>query len=323
MSGYELLKTRMKYYGITPQKRMDNDKNLSLKNALLSSYQSEVIEISNGGLFRALINPDKLTEDINSKILSIPYRDVCLNYSARQDKYTIIKERIETIDIKEGDVILQKRTNTHWLIFLQYLEESAYFRSQILKCTHGLLINDNYYYIHFRTKPLSEAQWLEKSNIYWNKLNNSALFYITYNEETKDFFKRFKKIKIDDNTWEVQSAMPINNNKVLMVLIKEYFNNSIEEAMVNDMPVFDDLIDPTAPCIIGESVISPYDIKEYEIMNIEEGGKWLISNNKAIIKEVKKTSVIIEIITGKSGNFDLIYKINDKEIVFPITIKSL
>ena len=129
MSGYDLLKNRMAYRGTTPQKRLDRDKDASLKAALISAYQSEVIEIANGGLFRALINPDKLTEDIDCKILSVPYRDVCLNYSSMQDKYTIIKERIEDIDIKEGDVVTWMRTRTHWLVYLQYIEESAYFRS--------------------------------------------------------------------------------------------------------------------------------------------------------------------------------------------------
>ena len=312
----------MEYYGATPQKRMDKDKESTLKAALLSSYQSEVVELSNGSLFRALINPDKLTEDVDSKILSIPYKDVCLNYSARQDKYTIIKERIEDINIKEGDVITWMRTNTHWLVYLQYIEESAYFRSQILKCTHNFLINDNYYHIHFRTKTPKDIQWSQTQGIYWNELNCSALFYITNNQETREFFKRFVKIKINDNTWEVQSATPANNGGVLLVLLKEYFNNSIEDAVAEIPPVFEEIIDMTIPRILGETTISPYDIKEYEIINID-GGEWLISNNKAIIKEVKTSSVIIEVITGRSNNFNLIYKTNDKEIVLPITIKSL
>lgn len=322
MSGYDLLKTRMEYYGMTPQRRMDRDKDASLKAALVSSYQSEVIEIPNGGLFRALINPDKLTEDIDSKILSIPYKDVCLNYSARQDKYTIIRERVEHIDIKEGDVITWMRTRTRWLVYLQYIEESAYFRSQILKCTNDILLNETYYPIHFRTKTPKDIQWSQKEGIYWNELNCSALFYITNNQETRDFFKRFTKIKISGNTWEVQSAQPANNGGVLLVLLKEYFNNSISDAVVEQTSTEEEFIDMTVPHILGETEIYPYDIKEYDIVN-ESGGEWLISNNKAIIREIKTSSVVIEVISGKRANFNLIYKKDNKEIVLPITIKSL
>jgi len=29
--------------------------------------------------FRCLINPDKLTNDLDNKIISIPFKDICLN----------------------------------------------------------------------------------------------------------------------------------------------------------------------------------------------------------------------------------------------------
>jgi hypothetical protein len=37
MSGYDLLKNRMAYRGTTPQKRLDRDKDASLKAALTSA----------------------------------------------------------------------------------------------------------------------------------------------------------------------------------------------------------------------------------------------------------------------------------------------
>jgi len=36
--------------------------------------------------------------------------------------------------MKPGDVFVQKENNEHWLVFLQSLDEKAYFRSEIRKC---------------------------------------------------------------------------------------------------------------------------------------------------------------------------------------------
>jgi hypothetical protein len=36
--------------------------------------------------------------------------------------------------MKPGDVFTWKKTNTHWLVYLQDLEEIAYFRAEIRRC---------------------------------------------------------------------------------------------------------------------------------------------------------------------------------------------
>ena len=50
--------------------RMQKDKLRTLKKALLYSYQAETIVLEDGREFRALINPDKLKNDYDNKILS-------------------------------------------------------------------------------------------------------------------------------------------------------------------------------------------------------------------------------------------------------------
>jgi hypothetical protein len=51
----------------------------TLKKALLYSYQAATIILQDGKEFRCLINPDKNIPDYDNKILSIPYKDICLN----------------------------------------------------------------------------------------------------------------------------------------------------------------------------------------------------------------------------------------------------
>ena len=75
--------------------------------------------------------------------------------------------------------------------------------------------------------------------------------------------------------------------------------------------------------IIGDTIVYPYEVKEYSIPI--DGGKWGLSNNKAkIIGRDDQPVVSIEITTGRSGTVDLNYVMPNGEIeVLPIEIKSL
>lgn len=79
MSGLENMRTRMNYIGGKRQvDRMNEDKLRTLKKALLYSYQSATAILADGREFRCLINPDMLKNQYDDKIISIPFRDVCL-----------------------------------------------------------------------------------------------------------------------------------------------------------------------------------------------------------------------------------------------------
>lgn len=74
------MKTRIGYMGGSKQiDRMNKDKLNSLKKALLYSYQAATAILSDGREFRCLINPNKLSLDLDNKILSIPFVDYVLN----------------------------------------------------------------------------------------------------------------------------------------------------------------------------------------------------------------------------------------------------
>lgn len=74
------MKSRINYHGGPTQiERMNEDKLRSLKKALLYSYQAATAILSGGREFRCLINPNKLSLDLDNKIISIPFKDICLN----------------------------------------------------------------------------------------------------------------------------------------------------------------------------------------------------------------------------------------------------
>jgi hypothetical protein len=99
------------------------DKRRSLERAVWHSYQGANVRKTNTETqetVRALINPNKLKQDYDDKIISIKY----------------------DYDFKSGDVFEWVGTNTFWLIYLQDLTELAYFRGDIRKCSHEIAWED-------------------------------------------------------------------------------------------------------------------------------------------------------------------------------------
>ena len=95
MSSLDNLKNRIDYNGgKIAEERMNLSKLRSLKKALLYSYQAQTAELTDGRQFRCLINHDKLKEDYDDKIISIPYKDICLNAEGRKGKTSIIERYI-------------------------------------------------------------------------------------------------------------------------------------------------------------------------------------------------------------------------------------
>jgi hypothetical protein len=110
--------------GPSQQQRMVRDKQKSLAKALVYSYQGAFIkkcEFNRKDIpyeerypIRALINPNKLKMDYDDKIISIGYES----------------------GFQPGDVFKWHGTNTYWLIYLQDLDEIAYFRGEIRRCDY-------------------------------------------------------------------------------------------------------------------------------------------------------------------------------------------
>lgn len=380
------LQTRLNYYGgKNQQSRMIKDKLRSLKAALKASYQAATIEFENGLQFRGLINPDKLSMDLDCKELSIPYRDYVYNESPviPDDDPTIdpedgdieaewedmeplvaivmtvedtwedmggidtdtnvpdidipvINTNEVTIPIAEGAIIKWVENNTHWLVLLQNLEETAYFRGKIYRCRNMIkLRNGKTYWGYVRGPVEQQINWLQAGGNYFNNLNYSLLLRLPSNEDTLKYFKRFARISIDSKPWEVQAVDRLSTPGVLNVALKEYYSNPIEEnaAAVVEQLESEELesLDPVEEVkILGDTIVYPYDSKTYLINNYyEAGGYWKVANcSKQNIVKVTLSdnmSIILDIMTGRSGYFTLEYYSKDNVLIdaLNISIKSL
>lgn len=321
MSGLDDLKTRLRYQGGNAEGRMISDKLRSLKRALLYSYQAETAKLEDGREFRCLINEDKLKEDYDNKIISIPYKDICLN-KTRTGKTS---EGEEVIGIKPGDVFEWVETGTYWLVYLEYLEEKAYFMGEIRRCEEEVEINEHKYHVYIRGPVETTIPWNQKKGDVWNDINYSLILYITKNDETLDYFHRFTQIEIDGRMWEVKAVNPFSAEGIIEIALGEWYNNSIEKEVkeqeknkpIKPEPDEDDIY------IEGPTEVKPYDICNYKIVN-GHGGRWSIASRLATIVDSNPESARVEIISSKSGSFTIEYIIDEYEhFTLPIVIKSL
>lgn len=314
----DTLNQRLTYKGGGDQeKRFQKDKLYSLRKALLYSYQAATAILPDSREFRCLINDNKLTTDYDEKILSIPYRDICLN----EEQSSTTLDGLTNTNVEVGQVFEWKETSTYWLIYNQYLEEDAYFRADIIRCNAEAEMDNDYYWIYMRGPTETELVWNQKNSIVWNDINYSFIIYITKNEETLDYFHRFTKIKIDGKNWEVKVVNPWYGDGIIKVCLGEWYNNEMEDVQIEQT---EDDIDTSNIYIDGTQFVQPYDIINYTIQNNEEEGSWEVSSIAAKIISSNSSIVSLEILSSKSGEFDLNYLINDEIVAtLHITINSL
>lgn len=301
MSQLSNLKARIRFLGGDQLGRLQAEKLRSFKSALKNSYQSATIEkLPSLESYQCLLNPDNISPDYDNKIISI---DFDAGFSA-------------------GTVFKWLENDTYWLVYLPELTETAYFRAYVRRCKNKISINNNDYYIYIKDAIENSMDWNEENQISWNSLNNSIVIYITRTDESVEYLKRFNLIDINDKKWRVESVNSLGIEGILEVRLKEYFINSFADL---EIQLSGAVMNPMLPNISGASIVEPYAIEDYSI-KLASGGVWSISNDKAKIltPDLSADNITIEILSGRSGTFDLIYtRQGQPEIVLPIIIKSL
>ena len=317
--------------GYVQQDRMIADKRKTLDRAMKYSYQGAVIskvsnpvdedsemvaigEPAHAQSVRALININRLKEDYDDKILSVPFE----------------------YGFKVGDVFLWENTNTHWLIYLQDLTELAYFRGDIRKCIYEISFKDadgEVKKIHAAIKGPTEAKLghLEDNGIVVDLPANTLRLMVPNSPDTIDAFQRYDKFFLNttgSNTptpWRIEAVDAVSMPGVLEVLaVEHYYNKDKDDA---ESGVFDGLIvDPVNPneeeveiTIVGESFIRPK--KEYTYtFNGVSTKEWVIETEYPLEREiVDERTIKIKWLSSLSGKFTLSYG----EFTKVITAKSL
>lgn len=300
MSALDRMKKRASYDGYDLHDNLNvKGKYKSFKDSLRNSYQAEWIEF-NGQKCRCLINPDKLKENYDQKEISIDF-----DYG-----------------MKNGSVFEWIRTGTHWLAYLQDYSEEAYFRASIRRCDYTIDVNGHPYWIYLRGPVETALIWRQKHQIEFNELNYSILFYIEKNDETKEYFSRLNIVKFDGHNWRVAATDKYSQDGIIEVYLEEYFDNSMEDVAV-DTEIIEQ--DTTQPYIEGPAIVHGYDTNlSYSIVGLTSG-EFVVNSDKVEIVKKTDTLCVLNILTGRTNTFDLIYKPKDSEdnIVLNVKIKSL
>ena len=270
-------------------------------------------------LFRCLINHDKLKVDYEDKIISIPF------FQAPIDSDTPIETNFHN-----GTVFKWVHGNkqewtpdTYWIVYMQYSEETAYFRAEIRKADQEIEIitvdeegnETSTTYRGWMTGPNeTSAIWNVKKGVVWNDMNYTKLLYITKDQDTLAFFQRFDRVIINGKPWEVQaynqnystSKTGEVNSGIIRVALKETYLNTdefIKQKMkeeTTETPIEDE---NTSPYIEGPTSAKPYSILTFTAKNFIENGDWTISNSSlAKIRQIKNNTVTVEIVTGRSNS---------------------
>ena len=257
-----------------------------------------MLDSTSDDYIRALINPNKLKQDYDDKIISVGYEH----------------------HFECGDVFEWKGTETYWLIYLQDLTELAYFRGDIRKCSHQINWEDengkHSTYAAIRGPVETKINYIQKHGISVDIPNYSLNILLPKTAETLSYFQRYSKFYLTNDDlrvcWRIEAIDWLSMPGILEINAIEYYTNEFEDNL-EDGTVGTLKTEPINPnnnfienTIVGETFIKPKREYEYEyIGNLV--GKWSVKENYPIklIQDGKKVKLCW--LNTYSGQFDLIY----------------
>lgn len=311
------MKKRLEYTGYDSQDgRNVKGKYDSFAAALKNSYQAEQITLGQGTpnetRWRCLINPSRLTEQFDKKVISIDYES----------------------GVQEGTVFYWDRTKRHQIVDLQQHTEEAYFRGTITRADYELDIDDVPYWVSVRGPVETETIWNQKHGITWNDLNYSMVIKVTKDSRTVNYFSRHQVIKMkmtyenaenpeeileEWHNWKVVATDKYSEERIMEVYLDEWYDNEAEDASISPEEEIPDLMQPH---IEGPATVNVYDENlSYSIVGYELGA-FAVSSNKVKITKMTDNTCILDILAGKAFSFTLSFVAeNGDKIKKVITVK--
>ncbi len=334
MINLDLMRKRLEYQGgVHQEDRMIKDKWRSLQKAKLYSYQactirkeqdySEVLpadiqaqkpDIAPFPHDRALINPDKVKQDYDDKILSVNY----------------IYEEPGKLKYQPGVVFEWKKTDSYWIIYSQELTEDAYFRGEIRRCRYRIKFKDKEgkwcsTWAAIRGPIETQIDSIQKNQERIDRPNLSLNILMPRNEKTLHAFDRYSEFLFAGRCWQVEAPNSISMKNIIEVNAEENYINKdtddIEKEMKNGL-VFEP-IDPSPDSeIAGPTWIKP-NISEFYSID-RQGGKWCVLEKAPVnIKLIAVNQVEVTWTKMISGQFTLQWSKGEEILQKTIVVESL
>lgn len=288
---------------------MIRDKRRSLDHATFYSYQAAKVvktDATDRKPVRALINPNKLKQDYDDKIISVGFE----------------------YNFKPGTVFEWLGTKTHWLVYLQDLTELAYFRGDIRKCSYEIVWEDedgvHKTYAAIRGPVETKINFIQKHGISVDTPNHSLSILMPKNDYAMAYFKRYNKFYLqgDETCWRVEATDWISTPGILEVTAVEYYANETEDDIEAGIvgALIPEITDPNPEeeiGIQGETFIKVKTSYKYKF-NGYESHRWELGSKCPVKIEIDPKdprNVTITWTQGYSGQFDLYYGDYKKTIV--------
>lgn len=320
MNNLEMMRKRFEWQGGTRQEdRMIKDKWRTLQKTLKYSYQActvqkiqpysqllpfdwepEDAEKDNSPYpyDRALINPDKVKQDYDDKIISINYES---GYGP-------------------GDVFEWKKTNTYWIIYTQEITEDAYFRGEIRRCRYRIKFKDEEgnwcsTWAAIRGPVETQIDSIQKNQERVDRPNLSLNILMPKNPKTLHAFDRYAEFLFEGRCWRVEAPDSISMKNIIEINAEEYYINKHTDDIQQEMKdgLIIDPIDPNIQSeIIGETFIKPKMPETYSID--KPNGKWTILEKNVPVRLCIVNNKTVKVTWDKvvSGQFTLQWS-NGKE----------
>ena len=316
--------------GYSQQNRMIRDKRRSLDTATLYSYQGALVKkqlydfqpvmegVREADPVRALINPNKLKQDYDDKIISIGFEH----------------------EFQVGDIFEWCNTGTYWIIYLQDLTELAYFRGDIRKCSYEIEWDDEKgerqrTYVALRGPVETKIDYIQKHGISVDNPNYSLNILMPKTTANLKQFKRYKKFYLQDLVegedkvcWRVEAVDTFSTPGIIEITAVEYYANEHEDDIENGKvgALIKKPIDPNIEKqkIIGDTFIKPK--KEYIYYVEHAQGQWQILNKKLPIEKSEykdengRMAIKIKWNSTYSGQFELLFTDASASIEYKKTI---
>lgn len=328
MINLDLMRERLEWQGgIHQEDRMIKDKWRTLQRALKYSYQactiqmvqhySKVLDESgnelDAGMFvypvvRALINPDKVKQDYDDKIISIDH----------------------THNYEPGVVFEWKNTGTHWLVYLEEITEDAYFRGEIRRCRYKIKFKDEQgnwcsTWAAIRGPTETQISSIQKNQLRIDQPNLSLNILIPRNEKTLAAFDRYSKFLFADKAWRVEAPDTISMRNVIEINAEEYYINRETDDVENEIAgglIVEPVEQDSKSDIVGETFIKPRIEETYTVD--EPNGRWSVLENVPVkICPSGNKSVTVTWDKVVSGQFTLQWTKGSKTLEKTIVVESL
>ena len=315
--------------GPAQQSRMIKDKRRSLDKAVLYSYQGafvkkyiqDYVELMDSEFeeqpARALINPNKVKQDYDDKVISIG----------------------SEYGYEPGTVFKWCQTDTYWLVYLQDLTELAYFRGDIRRCSYIIRwLDENNQEKHTYAALIGPQETrinsIQKGGTSYDIPNYSLNIMIPKDTDTLKWCKRYAKFLLSDGEttkcWRIEAVDSFSMKGIIQFTAVEYYLNEqtddAEAELVDGKKLLEGTTLRTANFINeiqGEDKIRPKKVYKYVFAGDAQEGEWSV-NNKNVIYQCSqsddgKPQIRIKWNSSYSGEFVLSFGETEKVI----TVQSL